>query len=217
MNIVRSYSCIPLDAELTYCPQEQIVYQNDMSQSVPYAEEYFAKYQSYEHLEIARKINQARVEISHRYSRFILDVGIGSGTFLQQCQVPALGFDVNNTAVAWLKDRNQYVNPYQGIPKAVDGITLWDVLEHIPEPQLLFSKIKPNTYLFASLPIFSDVTQCRTSKHYRPNEHFYYFSEVGFKTFMADSGFNFIESNDSETKAGRVSILTFVFVKGRCR
>lgn len=212
-NVVKAYPCIPLDAELNYCPAQQIVYQNDMSQSVEYAEEYFAKYQTYEDLEIAKRINEARVAISHKYCFCLLDIGIGCGTFINQCRLPVFGYDVNATAVAWLQQRNLYLDPYQSIPDEVDGITLWDVLEHIPEPQLLFSQVKPNTYLFASLPIFPDVTRARESKHFRPNEHFYYFSESGFITFMDDSGFDFLESNDCETEAGREGILTFAFVK----
>ena len=55
--------------------------------------------------------------------------------------------------------------------------------------------------------------QIKNSKHYRPNEHYYYFTSYGLINYMKDSDFDLIKLDDFETKAGREEILTFVFVK----
>jgi len=62
-------------------------------------------------------------------------------------------------------------------------------------------------------PIFPDLTAIRASKHYRPGEHLYYFTEDGLVRWMALHGFLLRERNDFETRAGRDSILSFAFLR----
>jgi hypothetical protein len=66
-------------------------------------------------------------------------------------------------------------------------------------------------YVFVSIPIFKDSDHILKSKHYRKDEHYWYFTDSGFKYFMDINGFDFIESNTMESELGRESIGTYVF------
>ena len=95
----------------------------------------------------------------------------------------------------------------------VDGLSFWDSLEHIPNPNALLSLMRSGQYAFIALPIFEDLEKVKQSKHYKPNEHYYYFSKDGMIKYMQDSNFTLIEITDDESQAGREGILTFVFLK----
>src|SRR6185295_18228706 len=91
------------------------------------------------------------------------------------------------------------------------GFTFWDVLEHIEEPERYFERMPDSAFAFLSVPIFGDLTAIRASKHYRPGEHLYYFTEEGLARWMAMHGFRLLERDDFETRAGRDNILSFAF------
>ena len=144
----------------------------------------------------------------------VLDIGIGCGTFINRLRIPAYGYDINPVAVSWLKEREIYCNPYENIPGEVDGLTLWDVLEHIPNPDDLLDLVPSGMHVITSIPIFPDLQKLQESKHYKKNEHYLYFSENGLYIYMEDMGFRLQEKSYQETKIGRESIMTFVFQKG---
>lgn len=210
-KIIKKYKSIPF-CELRWCLQEEIMYQADMTQSVEYGEDYFKKYINYESTDIAKKLNEFRTKITEKYCKSLLDIGIGSGEFIKSCNIKVLGFDINPLAELWLKENNLFSNPYVEMP-SVEGLTFWDSLEHIPNPNDLLDLVKQGQYVFVSIPIFSDLLTLKNSKHYRPNEHYYYFTTKGMIKYMQDSGFQIIEIEDGETQAGRQDILTFVFQK----
>jgi hypothetical protein len=209
--IIKKYSSVPF-SELSWCNNHGIMYQTDMSTSVDYAKDYYEKYISYEKTEIATKLNEGRTKITEKYCENLLDIGIGSGEFIKESKITVYGFDINEIAVKWLKERGLYVDPYNKMPD-VGGLTFWDSLEHIPNPNALLSLVKSKQYVFISIPIFDNLFSLKKSKHYRPNEHYYYFTANGMLKYMKDSGFSVVEIEDFETKAGREDIMTFVFQK----
>jgi hypothetical protein len=209
--IINNYNSKPFD-ELLHCEKEGIMYQADMTQSVSYDVDYYEKYVKYENTEISLKLNQGRKQITEKYCKSILDIGIGSGEFIKNSQIKAFGFDINPIAIKWLQERNLFVDLDGEIPN-VDGFTFWDSLEHIPNPYSILSLLKKNQYAFISMPIFQNLIELKGSKHYRPNEHYYYFNINGMTKYMTDLDFSLIETNDFESKAGRQDILTFVFRK----
>lgn len=210
--VIKLYKSTPFD-ELSLC-EEGVCYQTDMNQSVDYGAEYYEKYINYESTEIAKKLNAGRTKITELYCDSILDIGIGSGEFIKcsNFEFGIFGFDINPVAVEWLKSNYLYKNPYEDMPP-VDGLSFWDSLEHIPNPNELLSLMRKNQYAFISIPIFEDLKKLKSSKHYRPNEHYYYFTKDGLVKYMKDSNFKLIEIDDFEIKAGRQDILTFVFQK----
>lgn len=152
---------------------------------------------------------KARIELVRRHAVFrpdfgdvTLDVGIGGGRFCEE--TGCYGYDINPHAVDWLVERNRYMNPYE---RAMNYICCWDSLEHIISPEsLVFSAL---SHLFVSVPIFKDVEDVVSSKHFRPGEHFHYWTRDGIEEFMKRQRFVLVEWNNCETLLGREAILSF--------
>jgi len=186
-----------------------IAYQIDRSQSVTYGQAYFDKLKSYEGSEISNLINKGRVSlVSTHYQGKILDVGIGAGEFIRT-HGNACGYDINPVAVDYLKEAGLYSDDFF----IFSGFTFWDVIEHLKEPYEYFDLIESGSYLFTSIPIYENFDNLFESKHYRPNEHYWYFTHHGFKAWMKGFGFSHRETSFFETEAGRESIWSYVFRK----
>jgi hypothetical protein len=211
-RLVETFPAEQLNDHIMICPNHGVAYQKDMTQSVSYDVNYFNKYVGYEGKEIARKINHFRTSLTEAYVASILDMGIGSGEFIKSSHIKTYGFDINPVGVSWLKERGIYHDPYSEFLKA-EGVSLWDTLEHIPNPGQLLDILPVNTYLFVSLPIFDDLWKLTESKHYKPNEHYWYWTTPGLVGYMSLKGFNNLECRDDEVAAGRENIGAFVFQK----
>lgn len=171
----------------------------------PYDDKYFEKYVAMADTDIGKKLNQARVDLVKKYtSDEVIDIGIGSGTFIE-ARENTYGFDINPFGVQWLHDNNKFKNPYNGS----ENLTFWDSLEHIHNPKDLLTKC--NQYIFVSLPIFLSSEHILISKHFRKDEHCWYFTDDGIKIFMWVHGFECVESNTMESDIGREDIGTYVF------
>lgn len=207
-RMIAQFGAIP-DGDLMLCGNRGVAYQRDMSVQVTYDGAYFDKCAGYEDQEIARKINAGRAAIVNKYIGSAcpaLDVGVGSGEFIKN-RPNTLGYDINPKAVSWLRERMLWSDAFD----AFDAFTMWDVLEHVENPYDYFRRMHPGSYLFLSIPIFSDLSRVRESRHYRPGEHLYYFTECGLVDWMALYRFHLLERQDFEISAGRDSILSFAF------
>jgi hypothetical protein len=176
-----------------------------------YNDDYFAHFASYEDTEMGQTINDYRVGLVNRFvgTGEVLDFGIGSGAFVkarEQTGAVTRGFDINPAGIEWLYERDLFVDPYKGI---TDHMTFWDTLEHVESPSRILKRI--DQYVFISMPIYRDLDHLLRSKHFKPREHFWYFTVAGLKYYMAENGFECVFDGDGETKAGREDILTFVF------
>lgn len=210
--LLEQYPFVHQDDDLIYF--DGIAVQKNRSKSVEYDADYFDKYVGYEGTPISIRLNENRVAITEKYcEKSLLDIGIGSGEFIKSSNLKTYGFDINPFGVTWLKSRDLYVNPYEYLPSDIGGWTFWDSLEHFSEPQDILTKIPVGHYAFISIPICRDVLEVKEWKHYRPDEHYYYFTEVGLIEYMRASGFKFFECNNAEIEAGRQDILTFVFLR----
>jgi hypothetical protein len=168
-----------------------------------YWEEYLARDAS----PMGAKLTMARTEFVRGFWKgSVVDIGIGGGRFCEEAN--ALGYDINQHAVAWLKERERFCDPYLA---PVDAMTCWDSLEHIPEPDALLAQVRQ--WLFVSLPIFESAEHCLRSRHYKPGEHVWYFSHDGFVDWCAARDFELISSSDFETQLGRDGIRTYAFRK----
>ena len=207
--VTRNFKLLAEDEDLIY--YDGIAVQKDLNHTIEYGAEYFEKYVSYEGTPIALALNQFRVELTEKYCNSVLDIGIGSGEFIKSSKIKIYGFDINPFGVEWLKTRKLYVNPYEEAI-SVDGWTFWDSLEHFQDPQNILTLV-PYCYVFISIPIFKNILEIKDNKHYRPDEHFNYFTTEGLINYMQYSGFQIIEYSDGETQVGRQSIFTFVFIR----
>lgn len=198
------------DGDLVLLHDQGMAYQKDQSILVPYDESYFNKCAGYEGQEIANRINEGRVDLVSRHfgTGPVLDIGVGSGEFIKRRPL-TFGRDINESAVRWLLQNGYWADDLGSF----NAYTMWDVIEHVPDPDEYFCEMRPGSYLFTSIPIFKDLNLIRQSKHYRPAEHLYYWTEEGFICWMYLHKFDCIEVSDFETQAGRDSILSFAFRK----
>jgi hypothetical protein len=156
---------------------------------------------------------QARVDfVEQHYQGPLVDVGIGSGAFveLRERTRNTYGFDVNPAGIGWLNDRGLLVDPYV---VEHDAMTMWDVLEHMPDFPVLLANVRE--WLFLSLPIFTDANHVLRSKHFRPKEHCWYFSRDGLVFAMQACGFALVSESTVETELGREDIGSFAFKRVR--
>lgn len=211
-DILNKYIFEKFDDNLNICKKLGILWQVKRSLTIDYGKDYWTKYVNYEHTPISIGLNKFRCGIVEKYCSSIIDVGIGCGEFIKKIRLPALGYDVNPIAVKWLKSRALYFDIYKFFPK-VDGITLWDVLEHIPNPKKLIDIIPLGCFVFVSLPIIKDFKKIYDFKHFRPMEHLTYFTRDGIINYFNLLGFDVVETMNNETLLGRESIDTFVFKK----
>ena len=203
------------DGDLVLCRGRGVARQRDMSFRAPpgvnaVGENYFDHYAALAGGEIGQLIHAARRDIVDRHAgreACVLDVGIGSGEFIQ-ARPNTLGLDINPRGIEWLRREGKLADGVEGF----EAYTFWDVLEHIDQPyRHYFRFMKDGAWLFTSLPIFSDLDTVRGSKHYKPGEHLYYWMEQGFVDWMAAWRFRLVERSDVESEAGREGIVSFAF------
>jgi len=178
----------------------------------PYDEAYFRKYQEYAATELGRTLTLGRLAIIDRYGLDlgpVLDVGIGCGAFVDLGRKRGFltwGYDTSSVAAEWLRHRRCWLNPYEApVPVA----TFWDSLEHLPDPAGLLRRV--TDWAFVSLPLFTDARHILNSKHFRKDEHRWYWTREGFLNWMREQGFECLEHSTPETLLGREDIHTFVF------
>ena len=137
--------------------------------------------QYYQHLEIADAFAEMQTQASTRMTAYfagiqainrlnrrhkpwhILDVGCGAGTFVALATgfgYKTVGLEASHAEAAWAQDLGLQVHHGTTLtaygPATFDVVTLWDVLEHVPEPVALLKQIRcvlrPGGYLLAKVP-----------------------------------------------------------------
>lgn len=193
---------------------EMIVIQKDTSNPINYDQNYFDHYIKLEMTLMGKKITQERIKLVRKFSKdTILDIGIGSGSFIKNTKLQIYGYDINPIAVKWLEKNSLFLNPYKDDTGHIKCWTFWDVLEHIPNPKNILEIIKPTDFVFLSIPIFDNFLNLKKSKHFKPNEHFFYFTNDGLISFMKKMKFYILHTDNTETKLGRENIKRYVFQK----
>lgn len=174
-----------------------------------YGEEYWEKYQTYVN-DMGIQLSLARLDFIKKNIFTVsdlCDVGIGNGQFVDL--VKCKGFDINPIAKTWLEENGFYADIYA---EKFETLSFWDVLEHIEDPTSLLEKTEN---IFTSIPIHKDINDCLASKHLRPGEHIWHFTERGIKNFMSIFRYSVIDSSNFETILGRESILSYYFKKDK--
>lgn len=177
-----------------------------------YGREYWDRYVAYRANSMSGPLVKTRAALVERHCgpSTLVDIGIGSGHFIEDRSGATYGYDVNPIAIRWLLDRGLWWDPYARPPEAV---CCWDSLEHMDRPELLVSRVA--RFVFISIPIFTGRDHALASKHFKPREHFWYFTREGLIRWMDRLGFTLLEANESETDLGREDIGTFAFKRVR--
>ena len=146
----------------------------------PYDAGYWHRYRALDRTVTGAALTDMRRMIVREWTQEdeVVDIGIGGGRFVEESG--SFGFDVNPLAIAWLKSRGAWLDPYA---ERVPAACFWDSLEHIHSPGALLRNVYG--FAFVSCPIFTDEAHARRSKHFRPTEHGWYFTEHGIRQFMA--------------------------------
>lgn len=173
---------------------------------LPYDKDYFEKYRLMADTDVGRRLNAARVDLVRRHWQGpVLDVGIGSGTFIE-AHGDATGFDINPAGVEWLKDSGLWTDLYSD---AYPAITMWDSLEHMPEPEKAIAHA--SGWVFIAIPIFKDGEDILHSHHFKKDEHIFYFTDDGIQRWFAEQGFECVEQNTIECQLGRKGVASYAF------
>lgn len=187
---------------------------DDSTQVIEYGEEYFNKFKQLAFTDMGYKITRFRrtyVECLANNGE-ILDYGTGYGDLVVKDKKNRwFGFDVNP------KSKERLASQFDDNWLVYPNICMFDVLEHLQQPQKFLAELQSGVRLFISIPLWNgdwqNVEEIKTWKHFRPNEHFLYASPEGFKIFLENSGFKLIDMNQIETSLGREDVYTFAFEK----
>ncbi|HDT0657922.1 TPA: hypothetical protein QIB60_000523 [Enterobacter cloacae subsp. dissolvens] len=174
----------------------------------PYDADYFSRYQELADTDLGRELTAARIRlVARHYTGPVLDVGIGAGQFVT-ARPETKGFDVNPAGVEWLKERGAWANLYRD---RYPALTFWDSLEHIDRPDVAVGRAEK--WVFVSVPIFSGAEHVIRSRHFRRDEHIWYWTHDGLVNWFGEQGFGLAEHNCLETVLGREGIGSYAFAR----
>lgn len=174
-----------------------------------YDEPYFRNFEGYKSTQVGLKINQFRTDFVLRHTdKLPIDIGAGAGHFIEVYGKGARGTDINPFSVKWLHDHHCYAN--LDWFTEYDCLTFWDSFEHIAYPWEVLDKVSVGGFVFMTLPLF-DRDCVRESKHFKPREHYWLFSETGIAIVMNALGFVLHDSSSRECDFGRDGVRTFAF------
>lgn len=146
----------------------------------------------------------------------LLDVGTGDGRFLQNCRL--LGYDVSGTEVSeagasyarrrGFDVRMGQITEMEFPPETFDAVTIWHVLEHVPNPGAVLRKVhsllKPKGLLVVAVPNEENYFVRRALRlpiNLNPFDplpfggeiHLNYFRPRTFRATLANAGFEVLE------------------------
>lgn len=178
-------------------------------QNRPYDDGYFARYQLLADTLMGAELTASRIRlVARHYQGPIIDVGIGAGQFVD-ARPETKGFDVNPAGVEWLKTRGKWADLYAD---RYPALTFWDALEHIDRPEIAIAKAEE--WVFVSIPVFAGAEHILSSRHYRKDEHIWYWTHDGLIRWFAEQGFTCVEHNAIESELGRDGIGSYAFRRG---
>jgi SAM-dependent methyltransferase len=150
----------------------------------------------------------------------LLDVGAGTGDFLLSARssgwkVSGIEPNIKARGLAATKGLNLSADLAELDNGTVDCITLWHVLEHIPEPSTLldelYKKLDANGHLILALPNYRSFDADHYGAHwaaYDVPRHLWHFSNRGITAFLAERGFERMETRPMPLDAFYVSWLS---------
>lgn len=173
----------------------------------PYDAAYFQKYERYADTALGRSLTTVRVALVRKHAGpdDVVDIGVGSGQFVEA--MDCRGYDVAPIPVEWLYETGRWQNPRETPCRTV---TFWDTLEHVPDPVRILAHV--TGWVFCTLPVVPDGAVPGPGwKHYRPDEHCWYWTRSGFVGWMREHGWALAERNTMEADLGREDVETFAF------
>ena len=135
-----------------------------------------------------------------------LDVGFGDGSLLMTAReygFHPIGLDLRSGNVESLKslgieaycERIESFRP----DEAIDIVSFMDVVEHVPDPQLVIEKardiLREDGLLFISMPnrethLWDEMTKQKVNPYYAEIEHYHNFTRSGLYSLLREVGFD---------------------------
>lgn len=194
---------------LTWLPELGLGWYPTPTGDAVYNRAYWERYQAMDATPMGRELTDMRAALvaEHYGDGQMVDVGIGGGAFVM-ARPRTYGADINPHAIQWLQDVGMW---HPGVTRLspVIAASFWDSLEHIHDPTAILAHVLQ--WVFVSLPIFRGPDHVLASKHFRKDEHCWYFTHDGFIRFMRDHGFLCRHWDVRESDAGREDIRTYAF------
>lgn len=160
-------------------------------------------------------------------TRKLLDIGCGTGDFLvkaKQKEWQVFGVEPNEQARELSKLKGIFVEEkLQNIQEGnFDVITLWHVLEHLPDLEaqieIISQKLKPNGTLVVAVPNFKSFD----AKHYKTYwaaydvpRHLWHFSKEAVKRIFSKHRFELVKTKPMWFDAFYVSLLSEKYKTGK--
>lgn len=153
----------------------------------------------------AEEINKIRWDfIAGLEPKTILDYGSGVGWFRA---FRPQGVDVYTYDIGSYPQTGDQLEEY-------DIVCFWDVLEHIPNFDVLWEIMKKTNYIAMTIPIIPDRKDfvLERWKHFKPGEHLHYFTESTLDSFFKAYGFIPYKKGNPECPP-REDILSVIYKK----
>jgi SAM-dependent methyltransferase len=160
----------------------------------------------------------------------ILDVGCAAGFFLRVMQEAGhqvrgveLSREIARHAIEALGEENVHVGELAQLPHdaprfesgSFDLVTLWDVVEHVPDPQSMLRRVhrllKPDGVLMLETQNVDSrfaLLLGRKWQHFKHEEHLYHFNPSTVTELLAQSGFQVV--HNSPAYGGKYVSLGFI-------
>jgi 2-polyprenyl-3-methyl-5-hydroxy-6-metoxy-1,4-benzoquinol methylase len=178
-----------------------------------------------------RKINLARkLKLIDKYAageRSLLDFGAGTGDLLQlakQKGYKIAGLEPNAGARASALEKGIELSEVLPTDKEFKIITLWHVLEHLPDPEAALIRIRENLreegVIFIAVPNYNsfDATYYREFwAAYDVPRHLWHFSKQAIRTLVEKQGMEIAEIKPMHFDAYYISLLSEKYKTGSHR
>lgn len=184
-------------------------------------------YQLVKYFSLKRKLNL--INQLHPTKGTLLDVGTGTGDFLTAAKKNGwkiFGIEPNTKArdLATRKGMEVLSGLENLGENQFDVITLWHVLEHLPDVESQLNKfhklLKSDGLLVVAVPNFN----CYSAKHYDSfwaaydvPRHFWHFSQGGMKTILSKNQFRLVETLPMAWDAYYVNLLSEKYKHGKMK
>jgi hypothetical protein len=91
-----------------------------------------------------------------------------------------------------------------------DLMCMWDVLEHIPNFEVIQDVLMRSKHVAISVPVKPDKVKLEEWKHFKPMEHLHYFSQESLISLFSKYGFRIVTAKTPECPP-REDIISFIF------
>lgn len=205
--------------EIVQCRNCNLIYTNTvLDDEKLYSKDFFvgkdtltASYTDYsQDKEILKSTAKKRITQIKKYvkSGRLLDIGCALGFFLDEArgEFDTYGVEISKFAVEYAKEElglqvtlGKFLDA-EFETEFFDCITMWDVIEHLPDPTLNLKKIykllKPHGLLVLSTGDIDSFVAKLMGRYWHlllPPQHIYYFSQDTIKKLLEKTGFRVIE------------------------